>query len=325
MLGGFKMAKKEMVLLSVVLLVSLSLMGSMGCDDTGEDNTGITTPFLEGTNGILLSFVTEAPPNEVYDSGNYPFDIVVQLTNDGEYDVPADKALVRIMGIDPADFGKGVSELSLRPSEDLLGSYKEESTGNLIKGTTTTVEFTNFNYKGKIAGNMQMPIYADICYTYGTKVISQLCIKKDPTDTSSKICTVEEDKIVYSSRAPVQVETFHQALRSRNSVGFTFSIVKKGNGNVFTKESTCNTEGIMYENKVWVEVIVPEMSGLKCTGLTGGTDSTGFVTLYDGERTISCTQPAPTENDYVKNIEINLVYDYREDINKVLLIKHTPN
>jgi hypothetical protein len=317
------MNKKELISLAIVLLLGLFL-GTAGCQSDNK-TTGTSTPFMGGTNGILLSFTPEAPPAEVYDSGNYPFDIVIQLTNDGEYDVKAADATVRILGIDPADFGKTTAELSLQPVEDLLGSYKEADTGTVIKGTTTTVEFTNFNYKGKTAGNMQMPLFADICYTYGTKVASQLCIKKDPTDSSSRICVVEEDKPVYSSSAPVQVSLLHQSLRGRNTVGFTFTVQKKGNGNVFSRGSKCDTTGILYENKVWIEVIVPEMTGLKCTGFTGGTDNTGFVTLYSGERTISCTQPAPADTDYVKNIDINLVYDYREDITTNILIKHTPN
>ena len=170
-----------------------------------------------------------------------------------------------------------------------------------------------------------MPIFADVCYTYGTNIASQLCIKKDPTDTSSTICTVEEDKTVYSSAAPVQVTKLHQALRGKNIVGFTFIIQKKGSGNVFTKGSKCDIQGILYENKVWLEITVPEMAGTKCSGLSGGTDSTGYITLYNGERTISCTPPAPAETDYVKNIDIKRVYDYRETAPTTLIIKHTPN
>ena len=78
----------------------------------------------------------------------------------------------------------------------------------------------------------------------------------------------------------------------------------------------------MFENKIWVEVKTT-IDGIKCTGLSGGTDTSGYITIYGGERTITCTIPAESETDYEKAIDIQLVYDYREDITTQLLIKHT--
>jgi hypothetical protein len=321
------MNKKEAILLTIVLLAGISLLGT-GCQTT--EPTGTAVPFIGGTSGLVMSFTAEAPPKEVYDGGAYPFDIVVQLTNEGEWDVAKESATLRVSGLDPLDFSLTNADLVKQPLEDLTAGVKEPDTGTVIKGTTTTVEFTGFNFKGTVPGNIPKPLIVDVCYTYGTRAVSQLCIRKDPTDASNTVCKVEEDKIFYSSSAPVQVTNVHQSLRGKSIVGFTFTIEKKGVGDVFQKESKCDTVGIQYENKVWVEVIVPEMSGVKCTGMQGGTDSTGYVTLYSSgdktgglTRTISCTQPAPTETDYTKDIKINLVYDYKEDIRTSIIIKHT--
>jgi len=315
------MRAKETILVSLILVVAFFMMGSAGCSPTNENEVG---PYLGGTKGITITFAPEAPPLEVFDAGVYPFDISIQLTNSGEWEIKKDDIIVRILGIDPADFSKTQADFSMRPFEDLLPSTKEPDTGTQIAGTTTSVDFQGLNYKNPVTGNMPMPVYADVCYLYGTNVISQVCVKKDPTDTSSKVCKIEEDKSVYSSGAPVQVIYFHQSIGGKNLLRFTFTVKKvQESGDVFEKSSKCNTEGILHENKVWVEVNVPEMPGTRCAGLQGGTDNTGFVTLYNGQRTITCTQPIAAETDYVKNLDMKLIYDYRDQLPQILTIKHT--
>jgi hypothetical protein len=313
---------KEIIMLSLVLLVAFSMIGADGCNSSEKTTAG---PYLGGTKGITIAFAPEAPPKEVFDAGVYPFDVSIQLTNSGEWEVKKEDTQVRILGIDPADFSKVQADFTQQPFEDLMPSTKEPDTGKSLSGTTSSVDFQGLNYKNAVTGNMPMPLYADVCYLYGTNVISQLCVKKDPTDTSSKICKIEEDKSVYSSGAPVQVTYFHQSIGGKNLLRFTFTVKKVAvSGDVFEKSTKCNTEGILHENKVWVEVNVPEMPGTRCSGLQGGTENAGFVTLYNGERTITCTQPVTAETDYVKNLDMKLVYDYRDQLPQILTIKHTP-
>ena len=305
----------------LILIFTISLLLVLaGCEK--EEATSATTPFLGGTTGLLMSFLEDAPPQEVYDGGVFPFDIVIKLNNEGESDVLAQDVQVRISGLNPSDFSKQSSDLVKHPDEDLKKTYKD-SEGNLVEGTITYVSFEGINYKGKISGNLQFPIRADVCYKYSTKVISKLCIKKDLTDTSEdSLCIVPEEKQVFNSRAPLQVTSLKESVRGGELVGFVFKIEHKGNGNIFQQDSICDTTGITYENKAWVNVNTG-MEGAKCTGLTGGTDTSGYVTVYSGERTITCTQPAASEIDYEKEVEITLTYDYKEDISTQLLLKHT--
>ena len=305
--------------LFLVFMIGLLLVLT-GCEQ-GEAPSS-TTPFLGGTTGLLINFLEDAPPQEVYDGGAFPFDIVIKLRNDGESDVLAKDAQVKISGLNPAEFGKQASGLVKHPDEDLVRTYKDAE-GNLVEGTITYVSFEGFNYGGTMSGNIQFPIRADVCYKYSTKAISKLCIKKDLTDTSEdSLCIVPEEKQVFNSRAPLQVTSLKESVRGADTVGFAFKVEHMGNGDLFQQGSVCDTTGITYENKIWVEVDTG-MAGVKCTGLTGGTANSGYITIYSGERTITCTQPAASEIDYEKAIEITLTYDYKEDITTQLLLKHT--
>ena len=148
--------KKTILIFIIGLLLILT-----GCEQ--EDTTSATTPFLGGTTGLLINFLEDAPPQEVYDGGAFPFDIVVKLKNDGESDVLAQDAQVKISGLNPTEFSKQPSELIKNPDEDLIRTYKDAE-GNIVEGTITYVSFEGFNYAGRMSGNLQFPIRADVCY-----------------------------------------------------------------------------------------------------------------------------------------------------------------
>ena len=306
---------KKVFLILVLLSIALA-----GCD--GEEAPSSTTPFLPGTTGLLMNLMEDSPPSEVYDGGSSQFQVAVKLRNEGEWNVLAGEAIVKISGIDPVEFGKQPSEMIQKVDEDLIRTYKDAE-GNIIEGTQTVVEFDDFNYAGSIPGNMQFPIRADVCYTYGTKAISKLCVKEDLYDTSEGgLCVVSAEKEVFSSKAPIKITSMKESVRGKEKIGFTFKIEHMGNGGIFQKGSECNTEGIAFEDKIWVEVNT-KMEGLKCNGLQDGTDSSGYITMYGAERSITCTQPVDVLTDYEKAIDITLIYDYKEDRTKQLLLKHT--
>ena len=300
-------------------VISFLLFSVSGCKK-GESSLSQSDPFIGGTTGLLLSFAENAPPEEVFDSGEYPFDIEVKLKNDGEYDIQREKCRVKIKGVKPSDFGLMDGDFVKYPEEDLLGK-KKDAQGTVIEGITTYVTFSNFNFQGRSAGNSNYPIYADVCYKYGTKSMSQLCIKQDLVKDDGVVCTVTEKKSTFNSGAPVQITEFEESARAKDKIAFTFKVMHKGNGDIYGKDTDC-TNVRANENKVWVEVDTG-IDGTECTGLSEGTATSGYVILYAGERVIRCTQPASTEIDYVKPVNINLVYDYSDDISTSIIVKPT--
>lgn len=301
---------------SIILILSL-LIFAFGCKQ--ETTPSKENPFIGGTTGLLISYDKDAPPAEVYDGGDFDFDVVVKLKNEGEHTVSKDKVEVRLSGIDPREFGLSDSDFVKNPDENLEGTYKD-SEGNKIEGTTTYVTFLKLNHHESLIGNTPYTIRADVCYNYLTNVNSMLCIKKGQVDKEGDICKINEKKAVFNSGGPVQVTNFEEMPRGKNKFNFNFKIEPKGNGGIYKKESNCEYTRAN-ENKVFVTVDTG-MDGLVCTGLDGGATS-GYVTLYSGERIITCTQEAETGTDFEKPVNIKLEYDYKESISTQVLVKHS--
>ena len=320
----------------ILTLVIITLMAGCATDE-GGDTEG--SPFIGGTTGILISFADGAPPDVVYDGGQYPFDIDVILKNKGEYTVPAARANVKITGIYSRDFSNVT--LGHNVTDELVKTEKD-SEGNIIEGTEYHAEFEGLSYAGILDGNTPFTIKADVCYEYGTTVNSKICIREDLLDpTKEGVCKVTESKTVYNSGAPVQVTSIDEQAVGTNKIAFIFKVEKMGNGNIYRSPyygeyappSQCYEER-EHENKVWVKVDAQNNelnSALSCSGLkdnAGFDPSEGTIKLYNGERTVRCTldlEQAGVSGDFEKVIKINLLYDYKEDISTSLLVKHAAN
>ena len=88
--------------------------------------------------------------------------------------------------------------------------------------------------------------------------------------------------------------------------------------------TSCNTT-MAKKNRVWVNVTDPGLGPIECSGLDSGTTATeGFVTLYNDVRSIRCTVTIDDANldDYVKVINMELKYGYKEHTDTPLVVKH---
>jgi len=297
------------------------LLFSFGCTSQTQTTTA-TDPFIGGTTGLKLDFVEAAPPEEAYDKGTYPFDVAVLLENVGEYSVTKDNVLVKISGFDPTDFGKSQEFMQKHPDDDLQKTYKN-SEGRVIEGMTTSVEFNGFTYNQNLTGNTPFPIRASVCYSYGTTANAILCYREDILDIANDenaICEINDEKTVYNSGAPVQIENFKETARGTNKIGFNFDIKHKGSGDIFEKASVCDDSDRKFEDVVYVTVDTG-LPGLSCSSLDSGTE--GSMKLYGGHKTISCTQEVSNPTDFEKPVTITVEYDYEEDKTTEIIIKHS--
>ena len=321
------MEMKNTILAGLVLLLAFLLISASGCS-TQNQPVG-SNPFVGGTTGLAISFMENYPPLSIYDSGTTPFNIDVNLENKGEWEVKKEDVIVRILGINPAEFGVAFTDLMKQPDDDLPPVIKQSGTNEVTASTPVTVEFPEMNYGSTNVGNLPaMNLVARVCYLYGTNAMAEVCVKKNPMDTSTKICTVEGYKTVYNSGAPVQVVNFHQSQVGRNKVGFSFTIQQKGTGKVYEKSTKCGLDTTPRENRVWVEVTASGWDAIRCTGLQGGNSGTVIIpssTDKSGSAgfTITCTQDIETQTDYPQAVNLKLMYDYEEDAVTTLTVKHT--
>ena len=94
-----------------------------------------------------------------------------------------------------------------------------------------------------------------------------------------------------------------------------------GTGKVFGQNSECE-ESIINKNKVFLNVATG-IEGLECTGLTEGSATSGYITLYEGKRSVTCSQSVSgASGDFEKVTEITVDFNYAQEILTNVLVKH---
>lgn len=302
-----------------IILFVCALLFLMGCEGGDDEVATSGTPFLGGTNGVLVNF-ENSPPPEVFDGGDFPFDIIVKLKNSGEWAVPSEKVRVKISGVRAEQFGLIETDLVANSPDD-LPKVQRDATGKLLDSPPVFVEFNNFNHADAITGSeLTYPVRADVCYRYGTEVVSRLCVRENILNPKAGgVCTINEPKTVYNSGAPVQVTDFTESARASDKVGFSFTVTHQGTGDLYEQDSLCNKERA-FEDKVHVKVDIG-MAGLACSGLGGGTE--GFVKLFGGTKPITCTVTIPNPSDYELPVTITMGYDYEVGQSTQILVRHS--
>jgi len=301
----------------LVTLITAIVLISCG----GQGQTVELTPFIGGTDGVVLTFSNDMRP-EVFDGGQDPFDLTVQLQNKGETDVPKDKITVAISGILPQEFNKIPEDLAKHAQED-LPAKKKLTTGTIQESPIIYTEFLGLNHVSKISGSViPFMIRADACYQYATKAVSKVCIRKNIQNPSPNgLCEIDGDKVSSASSGPIQIGNFKETTRGSNKIGFSFDVTHVGSGRVFERESSC-ADVIPKRDRIKVRVD-SKIGGLTCTGLYNpvGTTVEGITSLFENKKQITCTQEIKSAGDYELPITVDVEYDYLESVTKEITIK----
>jgi len=336
--------------LTLIAFSAVFLLFIAACDKGGVVVGGAsTTPFIGGTQGLEIEFLEGNPPEEVTDGDTFPFQAVVKLVNNGEFNIDKDKVKVSLIGFLPSDFRKDDTDfdddklIDQNPEDELRGK-KKDSEGNILEPVETfktfPTETASFNFKESIAGNTVFVFRADVCYEYETNALSEICVLENLVDVGDDaICDPSETKTIFSSGSPVQITSFKQNVAGRNKIQFSFDIVHSGQGTLFKpggednpvdcpKDSSTRRK---VENRVVVTISTgldnteADAPSLKCVGLdvVDGKDASGVLILVDGKRTVTCTQNLEeSRTDFKKNIDINVKFNYLENVDQEVLVKH---
>ena len=318
---GDTMNKKIMV----IALIGLSFLIA-GCQQEDQNNG---TSFIGGQEGLDISFMDQAPPDQVADQGDQSFDVVVELQNQGEAEIQPEDVLVELKGFSPDDFGKSIEDLTKNANDTIQANEQVPGEDRVIDSPPVFVEFTDFIYEGAAQTNLDYTMQADVCYSYETQVAASLCIGENLNRPDlNDICSLTRQENPPNSGAPVQVTDFSQSPGGSDAVRFSFTVQNTNaeNGEVYRTNSQCE-EDRSNSDQVFVQVSGLESTGeVSCTGLREGTSSSGFTRLGNNQETeVHCSLEIPesNRNDRLENFVIEVGYDYLESVQKQVQVRNT--
>ncbi len=301
----------------IVLIISILFI--LGC---AQEDDLVSGPFVGGTNGLSIGFGSDAPPDRVFDDNEEDFDISIEISNVGEYDIPANRVIATLSGIDVRDFGVPSPNLVL--DRQLEG--KSEFNGKVIDGDQDELIYEGAQYKFDLDADWQTTIRADICYEYQTRATSKACLKRKATDREVEdVCQINNQNVnVDNSGAPIQIEEVNTRSSGTNEVMFTFVVRNKASGLVHppgTFTNKCVKEEDR-EDRLKLEVF--SGSGRynpQCSQL--GDKSSGEIRLTNNEKVVRCrlnTINAP-EGAVEEPINIRATYFYRNAISTDMIVE----
>jgi hypothetical protein len=298
-----------------------------GCDQLGEDSdssTSISTKrFIGGTKGLSLSF-SEDTPSRVGDNSADEFEIIIVAKNEGEHDIERGKIITSLQGIDRDAFA--LPSLSVKSNTELAGKRlirdREED------GEELELEYRDARYKFDLDATFNVNIRADVCYEYGTRAQTDLCLKRDANERLTRdVCKLDNDKLnIENSGAPVEVTKVSQRPSGANEVTFTFDIEQKANGDVYEPGTFTNVCDEQRDRKDKVRVKVSSASGRlnpSCSRLGGGSD--GTIELIGKKRTIKCelSTSGLQEFAHTRPLKIELIYFFKDSVEKKIVVEDT--
>ncbi len=317
--------------LIVPVLIAVTLMISSCSSNNNQPGTGGPL-FIGGVEGLTFQFVEGMPPSEIFDAGQFPFHVSLQIANEGEHDYAANTGYVRIKGFSPQQLGLGsVEDMKKLIDRDLHG--KKRIGDEVFPGDTMQLSFENLVYTPDIpSGTQTITFYIESCYKYGNKAFATLCLRGNNFQPGvQEVCQVTGSKAVDNSAGPVQVVSLTESPIGQSDVQITLKIKNVGKGVVFSKdfplqEQNCeDIPGNMLEkNKVYVALSLDGGEEIECPQLDQGSE--GFIRLLPAqggdEGSLYCVIHAPEgEGTFKEFLKINMTYAYKQEISKDVTVR----
>ena len=317
--------------LYLIILLSITLLLA-GCSSSNNNSSnGGTGAFKGGNDALTIEFAEGTPPDSIRDQGLEPFSVMVDVKNEGEFDIPENSAFVALSGI--GSEALGINDTSKAVPQ--LNGYRKDG-DNVLEGRTQRVIFSNLRYYEDVrSGSIPVTLYATVCYPYETRALTLVCINGDTNpslDEKTQICDLNSDRESSNSGGPIQIENVKQYAFGSNSIQISFDVVHtpvSTVANVYERGSIdqdCKINGErlgsaqarLAKDKVKYTVDTG-LSGLNC----GDTGSNSEVVYLTNDRyKVTCVQDTTGQEEYEKPIAITLEYDYVDNINKEITIQH---
>ncbi|MEK6903433.1 MAG: hypothetical protein AABW64_02190 [Nanoarchaeota archaeon] len=308
-----------------IIAVILAVFFLSSCQNNGDPNT--TQPgdsFIGGVKGIDVAFASDEPPQVVLDNNQQEFFLTLLLRNEGEFTVPTGQLIASLSGVQKQAFG--LQSLTVTNTLPIAGAQKQVTGGNL-PGATEQVEFGKAQYTIDIPADFTTTLRADICYTYQTQALANICLKKDVLRKDlDDVCDVKVPNLpIENSGGPFQVVQAHEDTVGKNKIKFNFKVKNSGIGAIYEPGSFTNLCAGQEDkrDKVKITLTSPENAfQIQCSQL--GNTHTGVVRLVNGEKDISCTIDTTNLQDITFQglVIVTMDYMYRSGVIKQLVVQN---
>ncbi len=332
--------KLEKKLVFALFLISAVLIS--GCSSGKKDVQKSLEEIRTGTEGIALRFLPNAPPDKIHaEEGADPlttsFDVVLELRNKGAFPQPGpitspngvlylsgyDQSIMSFIGQNP-------------PVENLGGKALEGKSAINPNGGLDLATFKGvINTENLNVEKYEPTLLATACYDYQTVAGPSVCIDPDPYSVNEKkVCQVQDTQL-NSQGAPVAVTQINEEAFATKTQ-FKITIKNVGNGDVIKIDSLkkCSPSGDKIGrddiDKVYLFEAKVGSKTLNCGPFANIQDGNtrglaGDIRLINGEGYIICELPSSdysgSKTAYTTPMTINLLYGYRNSIEKKIQIK----
>lgn len=227
----------------ILIVCTLFLIAIAGCKGSDKNKNPITdVDIRKGTDGLLMEFLPNAPPKDVFEDGSFP--ISLKLKNAGAFDIKGDiesnkKTIAVIEG--------GLLVLGFEKAYVGIIGAGEDRQEFGIKGKSVfnplgDEEFISINAEARKIGEQSethpSAIFATACYPYQTILGASVCIDPDVLGQNKglKACAVKDLDFKDGQGAPVAVTKIETRMlpqdNSKIKPHFIIHVKNAGNGQV---------------------------------------------------------------------------------------------
>ncbi len=294
---------KKILLIMIILFV-------VGCSQTSGPSATITNEDIhKGNLGLVMSFLENMPPLEVYENDVFP--IGIELENKGAFDISVGDLLLNLEE-DNLELQKGGIKESIMLKGKSVGNPKGE------------FDIISFLAKAKEIGReteiMTSNIIATACYKYRTVFSKNICVDTDfyNLKRGKKACNAQDLFFSSGQGAPVSIVKVEPNMVEEDGVikpRFALYIENVAKGEVVNHnsvENMCSDEEINPNdlNHIEVEAYLSE-TPLVC--------EPSPIKLQNQEKVVRCVLEEGISKDvqsYTTILTVNLDYGYTDTISK---------
>lgn len=315
--------KKELRILFAVTLLAFLIVGCSSYSRQDADRPR-EIRFHTGTQGLVMNFMKNAPPDRMFDGDRVDF--LVEVQNKGAYpETDSFQGYLYISGYDVNAFQDyGWDNGNILPSS-LQGITENNPVGGYATKTfraTVKVPFEGDSYSPTMV--------VSSCYNYKTIAEASICIDPEPYRTSDEpqVCSIHDVSLSGGQGAPIAVTRVEEDV-TKDKVIFKIYVKNVGGGRVFTTDAFNNNKcpsllDFSDVNKVVLDggslgVQLPGAGQAECTPRGTFDDP---IRLVDGYGVMTCffAKPITSGSAYTTTLQVRLDYGYTSTIQKTIKI-----